>query len=62
MGEAMNTEAIDKLYLELSHFTSARNFREIAMRKALIRVWNEHNLQFDDDVAGLVNNAIEIGK
>jgi len=31
----MDTETLDKLYLELSQFTKAWTSREIAMRKAL---------------------------
>jgi hypothetical protein len=31
----MDTETLDKLYLEWSQFTKARNLREIAMEKAL---------------------------
>lgn len=31
----MNTETLDKLYLEWSQFTKARNEREIALREAI---------------------------
>ena len=39
----MDTEAMDKLYLEWSQFTKARTQREIAMAKALERYANDED-------------------
>jgi len=46
-GVIMETETIDKLYLELSHVTKARNFREIDLLDTLWKVYRKHHLQED---------------
>ena len=46
----MDTETLDKLYLEWSQFTRARTVRELEMAKALAEIASSNPNHFSDPV------------
>jgi len=53
----MNTETIDKLYLEISQTTEARTRREIQSLDVLKRVWLKLNCGIDNEPDSAIADA-----
>lgn len=57
-GIKMNTETLDKLYLEWSQFTKAKTEREIELTNALSMIQKKANEAWDRDTALFINQVV----